>query len=333
MNDDIVVVVPTIREASIRAFLDAWRWPCRVIVVEDNPAPSFDIGGVEHYSWADIERDLGADSWIIPRRTDCVRSYGYWKAYQTEAPYIVTLDDDCLPHAGQDAAAFLAVHIANLQTREAPRWHNTLGESAGAYGIFPRGVPYELRTAPQPVGVSHGLWSNVLDFDAMTQLHRTRAGHGSDFPLPAPGLVPPGQYYPMCGMNLAWRREYTPLLYFLLMGHNPQQGTGWPFDRFGDIWAGIISKRILDHLRVGVVSGAPVVRHERASNVWANLRKEAPGIIINETFWRSVDAARLRADTPLGCYLDMADVVATWSDTPYWRLLAQAMRAWGGLYA
>ncbi len=51
-----------------------------------------------------------------------------------------------------------------------------------------------------------------------------------------------GSYFPMCSMNLAWRPEFTAAMYFLLMG--PDQ----PFDRFGDIWGGVLAKRVADHL-------------------------------------------------------------------------------------
>ena len=65
------MVVPTIREDCIREWLAAWAGDlagARVIVVEDNPAPSFTVTGAEHYSHRDFA-GLGADSWIIPRRT------------------------------------------------------------------------------------------------------------------------------------------------------------------------------------------------------------------------------------------------------------------------
>lgn len=98
-----IVVVPTIREDSIKSFLDAWKNEFRdlkIIVVEDNPSRTFDLnyGNVEHFLWESIDRDLGKESWIIPRRTDCIRSYGFWKAYHQEPEFIITLDDDCYPY-------------------------------------------------------------------------------------------------------------------------------------------------------------------------------------------------------------------------------------------
>src|SRR3972149_7282744 len=86
MDKKVTVVVPTIREDCISTFLKQWEKElseCNIIIVEDNPAKSFgllDIKNLAHYAWDDIDKDLGKDSWIIPRKTDCVRSYGFLRA-------------------------------------------------------------------------------------------------------------------------------------------------------------------------------------------------------------------------------------------------------------
>jgi reversibly glycosylated polypeptide/UDP-arabinopyranose mutase len=318
---DVVIVVPTIREASITTFLRAWQWPCPVIVIEDNPERTFRLPpGIDHYAWADIEADLGDKAWIIPRRTDCIRSYGYWKAWQTGKPYIITLDDDCLPEF-DFAPSFLQSHIDNLQPQTRSRWYNTLR------GVYPRGYPYAQTDSVTPVGISHGLWRGVLDLDSIAQLHYDRAGDlEAQYPQ---ALVPPGMYFPMCGMNLAWRRAYTPLMYFLLMGQDAE-GLKFPYDRFGDIWCGIIAKKILDHLGVGVRSGDPFVRHDRASNVWANFAKEHAGIVQNETFWKAIDAIELTALSAINCYQQIADALVRMGG--YEGVLGKAMNIWSDLY-
>jgi len=327
ITDDVVVVVPTIREASIREFLAAWQWPCPVIVVEDNPTRTFPISSpnVTHVAWDDIRADLGADEWIIPRRSDCVRSYGYLLAYRTGRPYIVTLDDDCLPAApqvrpGLAALEFLQQHINNLQPHDAPAWHNTL-----AGRPYPRGVPYQQRARTTPVGLSHGLWRGTRDWDSLAALHYGRDGEPPH--TEREGLVPQGSYFPMCGMNLAWRRELTPLLYFLLMGKDETGQAPYAYDRFGDIWAGILAKKVLDHLGIGVWSGGPVVHHARASNVWANFQKEHAGIIANEDFWQRVDAIPLTKDRPAQCYYELGWAVHQW-EGDYWQRLGNAMQIW-----
>jgi len=314
------VVVPTIREHSIREFLAAWdqilSW-AHVIVVEDNPTRTFDLLSyphVTHFSWQDIDRDLGADSWIIPRRTDCIRSYGFWKAYHDHPDMVITLDDDCYP--SENGSFFIDTHWNALsQPAQSEAWQVT-GE-----GVPTIGLPYFQRHREWPCLLNHGLWDQVPDFDAPTQLIQARLP-GAFHPVNQ--IIPVGRYFPMCGMNIAFRPELIPALYFLLMGQ------GYQYDRFGDIWSGIIVKKICDHLGYAIKSGAPIVTHKRASNVWANLRKEAPGLEVNEEFWQVIDRLRLSGTTIIECYQEMAQSLTLGG--PYWSALREAMVLWTTLF-
>jgi hypothetical protein len=318
----VVVVVPTIREQNIKDFLAAWKCElqsCTVIVVEDNAERTFEIAGanVQHYSHADIERDLGQAAWIIPRKTDCVRSYGYFKAWQLRPDMMITLDDDCYPNEGQ--TEFVATHWRRLQAGgETSAWVSSVD------GIVPRGVPYEPQNLlrRRPCVLNHGLWNNVPDFDAPTQMLHLRYPRELSW---TDRTIPLGSYFPMCGMNVAIRPEAIPAFYFLLMGLET-----YGFDRFGDIWAGVLLKKIADHLGYSVNSGSPAIKHLRASNVWANLRKEAPGLGINETFWSSVDAIPLRGNDFRSCYRELAKGLALTG--AYWDTLRTAMLTWTDLF-
>lgn len=314
---EVCVVVPTIREASIIRFLDAWAEQLTgvsVLVVEDSPSGTFPIDrpDVEHFSWEDIDRDLGDRAWIIPRRTDCVRSYGYWKAYQRGAKVVITLDDDCLP-AGPD-------HVGSHRARlEGPASQNRWVSSGT--GLKPRGMPYQTSTDLRSCALNHGLWTNVPDLDAITQLATSRRDERF---TPVEQVIPPGMYFPMSGMNIAFRRELMPAMYFLLMGPD------WEFDRFGDIWCGVLVKRICDHLGLAVTSGGPLVEHQRASNVWTNLRKEVPAYEVNETFWRAVDGVVLTSTTVGGAYAELAGKLPL--SGRYWDRLREAMAIWAALF-
>lgn len=309
------VVVPTIREAYIREFLAAWEAELRdasILVIEDNPQRSFRIkaDNVKHYAWEDIDETLEADAWIIPRRSDCVRSFGYLLAAAEAPDMIVTLDDDCFPDL--EAPGFLRRHWEALQSRGADEaWENTME------GAVPRGIPYYATRREAPVILNHGLWHGIPDLDAPTQL----VGERVDLELGQRAFtVPRGKFFPMCGMNLAWRPQATPALYFLLMGQD------YEFDRFGDIWAGIFLKRIVDHLGWAVKSGPPAIVHRRASNVFTNLRKEAPGLAWNEELWRAVDRLPLRGHDFSACYAELANGLSLTG--AYWEKLRDAMRRW-----
>src|SRR3989344_4987289 len=97
------IVIPTTREDNFLLWLEKWKSEFaghHVIAVEDNPQKTFAVPvaeNISHYSWEDIDKELGERSWIIPRRTDCVRSFGFYKAWQMKPDMVVTLDDDCYP--------------------------------------------------------------------------------------------------------------------------------------------------------------------------------------------------------------------------------------------
>ena len=315
-----IVVVPTIREANIVAFLDAWAdelGDAEVFVVEDNPEPTFSVARerVRHFTWRDVDADLADHAWIVPRRTDCVRCYGFWRAWWEGPDAIVTLDDDCFP----SEPGFLDAHTAALAGAGAEEaWVSTVR------GLPPRGIPYRETARRRPVLMNHGLWHTVPDYDAVTQLIAPRLEERSRCE-PIQQTIPAGKYFPLSGMNVAFRPEAVPALYFLLMGKDQ------PYDRFGDIWAGLFLKRIADHLGYAVTSGSPVIQHKRASDVWANLRKESPGLPVNEVLWDAIDRAVLTSRTVAGCYRELADALEA-SDA-YWHRLKEAMRIWASLFA
>ncbi len=311
------VVVPTIRESSILEFLAAWETEFsehQVIVVEDNPERTFQISGknVKHFCWRDIDSTLGHDAWIIPRRTDCVRSFGYLKAYEEGVDMIVTLDDDCYPQG----SAFLSRHFEKLSCMANPAaWVST------GHGPLPRGIPYYHQNRELECMLNHGLWSGVPDLDAVTQLMTVRSNLTFE---PVDQVIPKGMFFPMCGMNVAFKPFLAPAMYFLLMGKD------WPFDRFGDIWCGIFVKKICDHLGFAVFSGQPQILHKRASNVWSNLHKETSGYEVNETLWQAVDSIVLTKGTVRDCYKELADKLPVFDD--YWAQLKKAMNIWADIF-
>jgi reversibly glycosylated polypeptide/UDP-arabinopyranose mutase len=169
----------------------------------------------------------------------------------------------------------------------------------------------------QECALNHGMWNNIPDLDAITVLASKRS------PQEFAGVnqtIPRGMYFPMCGMNVAWKPELTPAMYFLLMGKD------WPYDRFGDIWCGILVKKVCDHLNLGVKSGPPYIDHRKKSDQWANLAREASGFKVNETFWQAVDSIVLSATDIRGAYKEIAEMLPLEGD--YWSKLRTAMRLW-----
>uniref|UniRef100_M1ACL5 Type IIIa membrane protein cp-wap13 n=1 Tax=Solanum tuberosum TaxID=4113 RepID=M1ACL5_SOLTU len=88
--------------------------------------------------------------------------------------YIYTIDDDCFvakDPSGKDTNA-LEQHIKNLLCPSTPFFFNTLYEPFRDGADFVRGYPFSLREGV-PTAASHGLWLNIPDYDAPTQLVKT----------------------------------------------------------------------------------------------------------------------------------------------------------------
>ena len=301
-------------------FLIKWRpwenWDL-VIIVEDNPTKTFDLGmykdDVVHITWDDIEADLGDKRWIISHRDSAIRSYGFYYAWKLGADYIFTLDDDCYPL--NEPKQFIDDHIQAMD--HWTRWKGSV------HGWRTRGIPYK-NQGTLDVVLNVGLWKTNPDLDAVQII----SSHGEEWD----GLVncrnheiiPNGQYFPLCGMNLCFKREITPLMYFPLMGK------GYPYKRFDDIWCGIIMKKVCDHLKWNVSVGDPFIDHIKASDPFVNLVKEAPGIAANEWFWETIDAIKLTESTPVNCMREIGEMLPQEND--YLKKLGKAIQSWSSLF-
>jgi hypothetical protein len=292
------LVVPTNRPDALVGFLDAWSpWPWdRLIVVCDGP----DAVDVPRDRWPHADR-LSVLSWrdvetlpdpsIISRRDSAIRSFGFWEAWRGGADVIFTLDDDCYP-ADLAGDAFVGRHLDNLF--RTARWESTVP------GLRVRGLPYR-NLGVADVLVSVGLWVGTPDLDAVQTLAGDDGRGGRAALDRSRWVMPSSGYFPMSGMNLAFRREAACLMYFAPMG------LGQPYRRFDDIWCGLVVQRVCRHLEQAIVCGQPVVDHRRASDPFANLVKEAPGIQANESMWERIDELELKQPDALGCMREVGE--------------------------
>lgn len=310
------LVIPTIRENCLRDFMSKWNVSNKFdefIVIEDNPKKTFNLNIKNHYSWEEIDKDLGKDSWIISRKDSSVRSYGLLLAYKLGADYIFTLDDDCYPINEVDNCEFVNNHIDNLINT--PKWVEAIPNQRT------RGLPYFNKGVNKNVVMSVGLWEGVPDYDSI----QTLSGENQKISLPETKVLPVGQYTPICGMNLCFRRDFLPACYWLL------QGQGQCFQRFDDIWMGIIAKKIADHLGFSITMGKPYIYHSRASDPMTNLVKEAPGIKFNEIFWEIIENIKLTKENydTLNCMKTIGSVLTETKDEfGYCNKLGKAITVW-----
>jgi hypothetical protein len=249
------VVVPTNRPKKFEQFLTDWEELLRghnvtFIKVEDREP------------WYGIPD-------FIPKGTDMIRSWGFFKAWQTDCDYVLSLDDDVRP-LGDPLAAYEQAFERD--------WPLLPYFSVGAItdtNLEMRGFPY--RDRDKEAVVQYGGWTGVPDLDGATQICSPRDA-AAFWRVVVP--VPRGVASTCCAMNFAFRREYAPLMWQFPLYEGE-------YNRFGDIWSGLVQKRCLDAIgKVMLINGLASVKHERASDPFVNLTKEAPGLPLNEDMWR-----------------------------------------------
>lgn len=256
---NIAVVCGTIRPESMDEFKKAWRHLFDkhdvefILVVDGNDQH------IEHNG-----KRINIKSDLVSKFSAGCKQLGFLYILQNlpDVEYIICLDDDVTPIGDP-----IQDHIDQLNRRVPISWLSTASD-------YMRGFPYGVRTEAL-VMLSHGVWEGVYDWDAPSQL--LKGDKRVEF---YKGVVPKGIYFPCCGMNLAFRRAALPYIYFAPVGNF--KGA----ERFDDIFMGIMMVKEFARLNYGIVSGYAKVYHQRASNPFMSLEKEAVGIRHNEEFWK-----------------------------------------------
>ena len=273
----IAVVIPTIRPEHFKKFSEAWapllkKHDCQLVTVIDGENPT-----VNGYSAQEI---MGEYSSALSNFNAGIRNLGFaYVAHRMkDVEIVLTFDDDVMPIGDT-----IQDHLDALNQRVPTSWLSTASKHT-------RGFPYGIRSEAEVV-LSHGVWQGVADWDAPTQL--VIGNQPISF---YKGPIPKGIYFPMCSMNLAFKRKLLPHIY-----HAP-----WALgiNRFDDVFAGIEAKKEIDKNGWAAVSGCSIVHHDRASDVFNNLKNEAPGIALNETFWKGNE------------------------DHPYFKIYRQKLKVW-----
>ncbi|KAF3970662.1 hypothetical protein CMV_005665 [Castanea mollissima] len=244
---DLVVVVLEV----IRVWC-WWIWPYHLIIVQDGDPTKVimvpDGFSYELYNRDDVDRVLGPKVRCVSFMDSVYRCFGLLVSKK----YIFTIDDDSFvakDPSGKEINA-LAQHIQNLLTPSTPLFFNTLYDPYRDGADFVRGYPFSLREGVS-TAISHGLWLNIPDYDAPTQLVKPRERNS--------GYVD--------AVNV-WDEPCF------------RQRTDWTCN--DDMWAGRCAKVICDHLNLGVKTGLPYIWHSKASNPFVNLKKEYKGIYLQE---------------------------------------------------
>ena len=274
------MVVPSNRPDRLKEFRRAW-------------APLFLEHEARVFTVLDEAPWPGIPDWV-PKRTDMIRSWGFIQAYREGSEYILSLDDDVAPYWGYDPF----FEYRNDFDRVYPCSPYFSTGSLTDTGLEMRGFPYWNRD--REVAVQYGGWVGVPDLDAATQIeHPVDDAEFLRCSVPVPRGVPTT----CCAMNFAFKRDYTILMWQLPLLNGV-------FNRFGDIWSGLIQKRVLDSLgKVMLINGGASVSHSRASDPMVNMVKEEPGLPLNENIWT---ALREPVGTDIkDCFVQVTDDMAS----------------------
>src|SRR4030067_3384072 len=134
---------------------------------------------------------MGKDADLISNYTSACRNLGFADVakFLPKVDAIFTLDDDVEPIGDT-----IGDHLKALEMKVPISWMAVGTEHT-------RGFPYGVREEAEVV-LSHGIWTNIFDYDAPTQL--VRGNPDMQFwTMP----ITKGVYAPLSGMNMMFKRK------------------------------------------------------------------------------------------------------------------------------
>jgi len=236
------IVVPWVTMEEIDAFLEAW-------------------GAEDGEPWLVLQHDELHEGCGTTKNKGVARAVN-----EFEADVVVILDGDCYPYAGgeQSLPELAEAHIKALQPQPVTMFEEVTSPPS-------RGTPYDVREITMEVAASMGFWMGNGDHCAVRQL----ATKNAQMSFVRKAIH--GRYFPLCGMNLAFRACYwDPWCRFI------------DIPRFDDIWMGWLWQRHAYDLGYCFNLAGPLVQHVRQSNVWNNIVTESGYLESNETLWREI---------------------------------------------
>lgn len=305
------VCLATIRPDLANVWLSKWhdlfsKHDVDVYIIQDTDHKTLmERDNVRVFDHTDVTKDLGKLASAIPRKTGACRSYAMLQAYRQGYDFYLSLDDDCFPVVKEADSWSCSHHDIFLSYENAfkpkhwPHYRYFDVASSMGYPYHLRGYPYGIRKA-RDVAAQYGIWLKIPDYDAITTIDK-----GIKEEMHIKGkveAVPKFSGFTGCIMNVAISHKYLPIMYQLLMG----DVVG--YDRFDDIWSGLLLKKIADHFEdVVLINGYSQIHHDRASNPYKTLMQELPGMAKNETLWDELLEIKLTGKTPIDCYEELAD--------------------------
>lgn len=347
----MIVVIPSSRQIDLSYLSPLIDSGARFIIVDDTEGtiqlrhPQFTV-----VNWADRRKILGPLDAAIPRRNGASRDLGFLLAWREsdDDEIIVALDDDCLVEDSsfaQDVQKVFDDGVSYVACGSGD-FLNILDlySDVDSERVFPRGFPYSKREAydswefrrqpPRQVVFNLGLWSGILDVNAIDRLSLP-SWEVDDSHLTVPNVViPPGVLGCLCSMNMHFRRAAIPAVYQLPM-HVEVMPNG-VIDRYGDIWGGFVLQTLAALRGDSVSLGGPTIRHLKQGDFQRNIWQEHLGHLVNDEF---IEVIRHSGEQiqPAGYFTmmcHMSELIAEQTERrspilrAYFRHLAVALSAW-----
>ena len=274
------------------------------------------------------------------------RNAGYLKAAEYGSKVIVILDDD--NYITNNKYLDYISHIGKKSSF--PEVDSTIGwfnpcfmlETDHGQEIYMRGFPYAKRFVENKykftknsgrVVLNMGLWTENPDVDAVTNLgHPTRiTGIKKGF---STLMISKGTFIPINTQNTAIATEILPCFYDVMQGYEIR---GLKIDRYSDVWAGFLAKKVIDHMGDKITIGQPLSRHIRNShNLLNDLKMELWGMILTEKFVSWLEDIDLKGSSYLEAYDHLAysmknKLAKSFDDAiirKYFEKLSKAMNIW-----
>ncbi len=218
---------------------------------------------------------LGVLQTLIPYNSDNRRNIGYLMAYESDADFVVSIDDDNYCQDDVDYFAEQAIVVAGQQQFKqvagGDGWFNICDmiEFEPAYRVYPRGYPYGKRHAEPEcivtaqsgqIHINEGLWTLDPDVDGITWLAAPVSGKA----FKGQSLVlAKDTWAPVNTQNTSLHRDVIASYYFVRMQYPVG---GFNIDRYGDIFSGYFSQACAKHLGFCVRFGTPICEHRRNSH-------------------------------------------------------------------
>jgi len=303
--------------------LEAWAETdlinSHLIVVEDSAKRTVKIPSeydYTYYNWNDIDKEMGANAWIISRQADALRSFSFLKAHDDNPSMVVALDDDCYPIT-LFSENFVKQHKEVLKKKvDISQWVSPI------HGLYTRGIPFCERKLSEVV-MSQGCWTGGIDLDGIGHLTQDTSHISIMHYLNEP--LRKGIYMPICSMHNAFKPKIIPAYYQLIMGLNKHG-----IDRFADIWSGLFLKRVCDHLDKAIFATNISIEHRQNPNPFRNVKREIEGMEVHEKLYKYVMDMPLEGTTFKECYVELADKLPEL--TPHLTKMKSAMKVWGDYF-